>query len=1301
VSQATTVVQVVQAVAKASLVQSIRDGVVDFLAGQAKELGQKQVSDLIARLRSDAQLRKQIQQAMERATRRWATDYSDRGLVAAVAENTTFGDLPSVQQAIRTVAQRPFDPLAAETLRGKFDDVLPSSIEPVRIERGVVALLEFLREEFAGVPALQQTQIVAAAIQSTRDTKQIVALLEHVLAGPTPTQETLRGYLTWVIDQHRYLDPRGTRQTVRQVQVLLQDIYVSLTAEAEPALSAADRRLYEHELEALLAREDLRPEEEEDLCENLLARYAQVEESRARVKPVDLTHLVNEHSRLVILGDPGAGKTTLLRYLALRHAQALRAGEREIEGLGATRLPLYLRIATYAEHGGGRSLLDFLPAHMRGEDDSDATLVRLIRDRLAEGTCLVLLDGLDEVVEPDQRVEIAAQIDTFIRTHEKTGNRFVVTSRVAGYRSAPLSGDMAHYHVCDMDADQMRRFLQLWCHAVERFQTPELSPQAQAEKAQAEIDGITRAIEDNPGVRRLATNPLLLRTLALIHRTGARLPQRRIELYRLAADTLIRDWQLARGVPEAALVQEAEATRLLAELAAWLHEEKPAGIAAEGEVRAQLAEVKGRLDGKEADHPDVLNAVDDFLDRIRQYTGLFVERAPRRYGFMHLTFEEYFAARWLVAKPRQAARRIRVRLHRERWQEPILLAIGFYGMEFPDDVDHLIEEAILGQELGGPSPYEHVLHRDLLFAVRCLGDQDVSAGLRQRLVGEFVRCWLDPQQAGKYGPLWRRMAQVAQALRGSAAEIALTGSLIAALQDESEDVRIRAADALSNATLTAEAVSALLAALQDESKDVRIRAADALSNATLTAEAVSALLAALQDESEDVRGSAAYALSNATAQPGVVSALLAALQDASAGVRRMAADALSNATAQPGVVSALLAALQDASTGVRRRAADALSNATLTAEAVSALLAALQDASTDVRHRAASALRHATLTAEAVSALLAALQDASAGVRSRAASALSNATAQPEVVSALLAALQDESEDVRGSAAYALSNATAQPEIVPVLLVALQDESADVRSSAASALRNATLTAEAVSALLAALQDERAGVRNRAADALRNATLTAEAVSVLLAALQDERADVRSRAADALRNATLTAEAVSALLAALQDESAGVRSRAASALRNATAQPEVVSALLAALQDESAAVRLSAAGALRNATAQPEVVSALLAALQDESAGARMRATDALSDAMAQPEVVSALLAALEDESAGVRSMAASALACLTRRPAAVLPSDLPEQFAAALDLPGLDVRSVTGSGRARDELFEALATIAPGPQLD
>ncbi|MBI5649183.1 MAG: NACHT domain-containing protein [Chloroflexi bacterium] len=557
--------------------ETILDKAVNYVADKLKERGEKELADRFARLRSDHKLRAQIQAATERAVERWTSDHPDRDLTLVLTRDTQFVDLPSVRDAIAIIAQRPFDSIAAETLRGKFSNVLPARFDSARVERGVIAFLEILREELAGVADLRDALKTAADIQTARATQQSAATLDAILRriehGPTPTDETLQNYLNWVIDQHRYLDPRGTMQTVRQVQVLLDEIYVSLQAEAEPPMGdARDRRVFERELDELSKRDDLRAEEKEDLYEILLGRYARGNVETTRRVVAELAELVREKNKLVILGDPGAGKTTLMRYLALRHAQAMKRGETTMTDLGATRLPLYLRLANYAENRDNRSLADFLPTSIRGDDDGDPALATLIRERLAQGACLVLLDGLDEVIAPDERAQIAAQADALIRAYENAGNRFVVTSRVAGYRTAPLAGDLLHYTVCEMNDEQIKRFLDCWCHAVERFQTPDLSPDAQNAKAQAEIDGITDAITKNPGVRRLSANPLLLRVLALIHRTGARLPQRRIELYRLAADTLIRDWELARGIPQAALVNEAEANRLLAELAAWMHE---------------------------------------------------------------------------------------------------------------------------------------------------------------------------------------------------------------------------------------------------------------------------------------------------------------------------------------------------------------------------------------------------------------------------------------------------------------------------------------------------------------------------------------------------------------------------------------------------------------------------------------------------------------------------------------------------------------------------------------------------------
>jgi tetratricopeptide (TPR) repeat protein len=208
------------------------------------------------------------------------------------------------------------------------------------------------------------------------------------------------------------------------------------------------------------------------------------------------------------------------------------------------------------------------------------------------------------------------------------------------------------------------------------------------------------AIAAKPGVKQFATNPLLLTILALIHRNGTQLPQRRVELYELATKTLIEDWQLGRNVPygvqyreqhvgQLALTEE-EVMVLLAPLAFQMHEEKPSGLVEQEQVEAWLVPRMMELQG--VDQGAALVLVRQFLRKVRETTGLFVERGPGVYGFMHLSFEEYFAARYIADhESKQVLKIIESKLSDSRWHEPISLTLSFLKNYFPKQTQDLIE----------------------------------------------------------------------------------------------------------------------------------------------------------------------------------------------------------------------------------------------------------------------------------------------------------------------------------------------------------------------------------------------------------------------------------------------------------------------------------------------------------------------------------------------------------------------------------------------------------------------------------
>lgn len=137
-----------------------------------------------------------------------------------------------------------------------------------------------------------------------------------------------------------------------------------------------------------------------------------------------------------------------------------------------------------------------------------------------------------------------------------------------------------------------------------------------------------------------------------------------------------------------------------------------------------------------------------------------------------------------------------------------------------------------------------------------------------------------------------------------------TSSWVKQLKSADAAARQEAAKALGN--LGAEGVFGLAVALRDESPDVRMAAADSLSNIGTEAKpALPALTAALKDPEKTVRTRAAFALGNVAPEDvSVVPSLIDLLQDTDLEVRRHAALALGRLG--PGAKPAL-EALQEAS----------------------------------------------------------------------------------------------------------------------------------------------------------------------------------------------------------------------------------------------------------------------------------------------------------------------------------------------------------------------------------------------------
>jgi len=211
-------------------------------------------------------------------------------------------------------------------------------------------------------------------------------------------------------------------------------------------------------------------------------------EEVAWAEPFSALRVFLDHRCLVLLGEPGGGKTTFASHLALCLAgERWKPGEGWASHLtthdaaweGPVPLPIWVRLRQFAadatclpsgsdERGRAEHLLAYIEKILRqgryGERLPDHALACLDR-----GDALLVLDGLDEVGDPDRRVQVAQAIND-LAGRRCPNARLLVTCRVrqypldaAGRPTADWALPAFHPTVlADFDGAQIGAFIAAW-----------------------------------------------------------------------------------------------------------------------------------------------------------------------------------------------------------------------------------------------------------------------------------------------------------------------------------------------------------------------------------------------------------------------------------------------------------------------------------------------------------------------------------------------------------------------------------------------------------------------------------------------------------------------------------------------------------------------------------------------------------------------------------------------------------------------------------------------------------------------
>ncbi|MEW5859207.1 MAG: NACHT domain-containing NTPase, partial [Cyanobacteriota bacterium] len=369
---------------------------------------------------------------------------------------------------------------------------------------------------------------------------------------------------------------------------------------------------------------------------------------------------VEKYPKLMILGKPGAGKTTFLKYLAIQCNQGK---------FQADRVPIFVTLKDFAEAANKPGLLEYITQQFAASGVVETRLIASLQDVIERGRALILLDGLDEVREEDNK-RVLKEIRDFSDQYRE--NHFVMTCRIAA-REYTFE-KFTEVEVDDFDSEQIATFATKW------FKNKAVKPET-----------FIKHLEYNNRIKQLAASPLLLTLLCLAFEESGDFPANRSELYKEGLDALLKKWDAKRGIQRDQVYKKLSIQRkedLLSKIALATFEQGDYFFKKKT-AEQYITDYIRNLPDANAD-PEALQLDSEVVLRSIEYQhGLLVERAKGIYSFSHLTFHEYFTAREIVFGTQPLEERLQNLVNHiteKRWREVFLLAVGM-----SPSADHLLQ----------------------------------------------------------------------------------------------------------------------------------------------------------------------------------------------------------------------------------------------------------------------------------------------------------------------------------------------------------------------------------------------------------------------------------------------------------------------------------------------------------------------------------------------------------------------------------------------------------------------------------
>lgn len=535
-------------------------------------------------------------------------------------------------------------------------------------------------------------------------------------------------YLEGCYRQHNVIKYAGLASVgLRFSDLPLEELYVTATAtEAAPAKSTRLEDVVGDHIEQFPMSDPLKAQLKRELLASVESGGKEASQARDFCQQFDA---------VLMVGDPGSGKTCFVKHEILAYCDRSRNSNKlpASESWYSSHIPVMIQLSeAISENDFEEVGIIEIAARLIARKGMSLPASK-ISEFSKSGKLAWFFDGLDEVVSIERRAVVVDAINKLISETTKFGNRIVVTSRPAAIHVVNLLPSLHRLEMqglSDEDIETLAyRILRMKLTASEEGVVIQEGQQAAKHKSL-----VVRLLNDcrlNPGVARLARNPLLLTLLIMIYANSGAPSAKRHIIYEQAIQTLAS----VRGRDAGHSPIAASDIRIrLGAVALSIYKKDSGIIPTLSEVTMVIRDAMATQRAEFVTEEEA----QEFIRKVAEWTGLIAienrdsnTQAKAVVTFMHHSFLEYFAAIGLSLDIQNVDLEKLVLL--PRWHEILTLLAGIIGENH--DVAPVLRRFLTSNCKTPPPDIDAKL---LTFAIDCALECEVPSEGAQRLISESI-----------------------------------------------------------------------------------------------------------------------------------------------------------------------------------------------------------------------------------------------------------------------------------------------------------------------------------------------------------------------------------------------------------------------------------------------------------------------------------------------------------------------------------------------------------------------------------